>query len=104
KKPIKAFASTWVSGTTRWLNKYTNKVKSGATKNTISDRYNKNNKSKIYIFIKTHNIETTRLKDIGKIQTGLYWSCEKLEWFSQPFSKQALKQLTSHFWEVKLFN
>ncbi|PVU91933.1 hypothetical protein BB561_004134 [Smittium simulii] len=59
KNPIKAGASTW-----------------------ISDRYDKNDKSKIYIFIKTHNMGTTSnwinlqlldseiklgLEDIGKI-------------------------------------
>ncbi|PVU98035.1 hypothetical protein BB561_000146 [Smittium simulii] len=48
KNPIKSGASTWVIGTTRWLNKYKKKVKSGNTKNTISDRYDKNDKSKIY--------------------------------------------------------
>ncbi|PVU91303.1 hypothetical protein BB561_004464 [Smittium simulii] len=51
KNPIKAGVSTWVS-----------------------DRYDKNDKSKIYIFIKTHNMETT-----SKIRTVLYWTCEKLD-------------------------
>ncbi|PVU97548.1 hypothetical protein BB561_000484 [Smittium simulii] len=49
KNPTNACASAWISDKTRWLNKNTKKVKSGATKNTIADRYNKNDKSKIYI-------------------------------------------------------
>ncbi|PVU94853.1 hypothetical protein BB561_002210 [Smittium simulii] len=85
KNTIQTDASTWVSGKARWLNKYTKKVKSGATKNTIAGRYDKNDKSKIYIFIKTHNMETASnwinlqllyleiklgLQDIGKIRIG----------------------------------
>ncbi|PVU97308.1 hypothetical protein BB561_000626 [Smittium simulii] len=50
KDPIIAGASTWVSGTAKWLNKYTKKVRPEAKKNKISDRYYKNINKNLYFY------------------------------------------------------
>ncbi|PVU97961.1 hypothetical protein BB561_000185 [Smittium simulii] len=59
KKSIKSGASTGESVQLDGLINIQKTDKSGDTKNTIAERYNKNDKSKIYIFIKTHSMETT---------------------------------------------
>ncbi|PVU89219.1 hypothetical protein BB561_005482 [Smittium simulii] len=76
-----------------WIADLTKKSTKASASTWVSDRYDKNDKSKIYIFIKTHDMETTSnwinlqllypeitlgLQDIGKIRTGSYWTCEKL--------------------------
>ena len=69
KYTIKSKSSTWVSGTTRWINRYTNTTIKKNTAQTILERYNKNDKTKINLFIQSRNMQTTS----NWIKKNRYW-------------------------------